>query len=331
MKFNNLILKSSILTLCCSSIIIGSNIQIVDNFNNYPITKQITSISRGGDLPDKRAIQDGLGTVLLGKLNVSKKLYTNKSYNKLLIDNEKNIINNDKSLSDLVTDNTIKDDNNLVNKSNSNEFISPLDGKSCPEGTRKYSSSGNVCLNIDPNTINPTNTCQTGYSGNYTSNINCHNKSLTDSDLDKFFNLTSIDGYLYLYYNQLTNIDGLSNLTTINGILNLSYNQLTNIDGLSNLTSVNGYLSLNNNQLTNIDGLSNLTSISGYLNLYNNSNLVDLSGLKNITTLNGNIAIDNHTITTKIPSGSWLCNTDNKSKFPSGYLQQVDACESVSN
>ena len=78
-----------------------------------------------------------------------------------------------------------------------------------------------------------------------------------------------------------------------------------------------------------MNGLSNLIHTS-ILELDNNPNLVNLSGLKNII-LDGNIAIDNHTITTKIPTGSRLCNISEQSSFSSGFLQQVDACESVSN
>ena len=75
------------------------------------------------------------------------------------------------------------------------------------------------------------------------------------------------------------------------------------------------------------DGIG--TVLVGSFNLYNNSNLENLSGLRNITSLGEYIYVDNHTITTKIPTSSWLCNINQQSKFQG--LSQTNACESVTN
>ena len=163
-----------------------------------------------------------------------------------------------------------------------------VEGQSCDDGNAQTTNDtyhDGVCSG----TIVANNTCTGGYTGDYNTNIYCANKGLTDSDLDNYIGLTSVNGDLFLH----------------------------------------------SNQLTNVNGLSNLTNISGYFYLYQNSNLVDLSGLQNITTLGGKIYINNHPsqFTTKIPTGSWLCNIAQQSKFDTryGFLSQTDACESVTN
>src|SRR5690606_3126817 len=55
--------------------------------------------------------------------------------------------------------------------------------------------------------------------------------------LDGLSNLTSVGGYLYIYFNSnLTNLNGLSNLTSIEGFLMIYFNEaLTDISGLQNI------------------------------------------------------------------------------------------------
>ena len=106
---------------------------------------------------------------------------------------------------------------------------------------------------------------------------------------------------LYLYRNQLTNVDGLSNLTSV-AILYLYGNQLTNVDGLSNLTSV-GYLYLYRNQLTSVNGLANVK-------------------------VSNKIMVDETYSGPKLAANARFCTDNPDSVFPLGYAQKSQLCES---
>jgi len=137
------------------------------------------------------------------------------------------------------------------------------------------------------------NATDSNFNGNYTNNINCYNKGLTDSDLNTFKVLNKNDYYLDLSNNNLTNVDGLSNLTTVS-VLNLSNNKITDISGLSNLTTA-ANLILSNNKITDISALSNLTTIINLILL--NNNLTNLNGLNNLTTVKGGLDVSNNSLT----------------------------------
>ena len=92
--------------------------------------------------------------------------------------------------------------------------------------------------------------------------------------------------------------------------LYLYNNQLVNINGLSSLANVGGNLNIENNQLSSLDGLNNLTALGGYLALRSNPSLTDISGASNITGNNGQILyIDLDQYTTKANENLEFCQT----------------------
>jgi len=77
------------------------------NFKKYPLPKAFTSKSHGGDLPDKVAATDGVGTLLLYDVTTNKNKIDNSAYNKLMDSNTKNLSNNI-TLEDLLKSGQIK-------------------------------------------------------------------------------------------------------------------------------------------------------------------------------------------------------------------------------
>jgi len=125
--------------------------------------------------------------------------------------------------------------------------------------------------------------CENGYGGDpYDGDIGCSDKGLTKLS-EGWLNLKSVDGYLYLDNNNLTDISNLINLTRINDSyngLNLDGNNLTSLHGLENLTYAGyDFLNVRYNQLTSLDGLHNLLLPMDLL--FNNNNISDISVFKN--------------------------------------------------
>jgi hypothetical protein len=128
------------------------------------------------------------------------------------------------------------------------------------------------------------------------------------SDLAGISVLDSIYGDLEIEYTRLLHdMTGLDNLNYIGGDLNIYWNDwLLNLKGLENLTAVDGSVEIDENfELTSLTGLDNLTSIGGSLLIgYNwggNYSLNSLSGLDNLTSVGGGLMIafnDNLTILT---------------------------------
>lgn len=89
------------------------------------------------------------------------------------------------------------------------------------------------------------------------------------------FQPTTIGGNLTISTTGLTSLSAFQNLTSINGFVSIQYNNaLTSVSGLSALTSISGYLAINNNNsLTSLVGLNNLTSGITGLYIQNNPNL----------------------------------------------------------
>jgi len=145
-------------------------------------------------------------------------------------------------------------------------------------------------------------------TGHYSKSIYCVSRGLTDEDLLNFKDLKSIDGYLKLNNNNLTNVDGLSGLKTVGGDLFLYGNELENIDGLNNLTSVSGSFYVKSNKITNLDALSNLINVGGQVSFMDNPNLVNISGIQNVIGSYGKFLwIDSGQYTTKADKNSSLC------------------------
>ena len=72
MKYNKL-LKIGIIGLSLVTLN-ATNIKQVQDVSKYPISSDLISVSRGGTLPDKKAITDGLGTILLNGLSINHNL-----------------------------------------------------------------------------------------------------------------------------------------------------------------------------------------------------------------------------------------------------------------
>jgi len=68
-------------SIVLSTSLFAVGINKVTDFTKYPLNKNLTSISRGGTLPDKIALTDGVGTLLINSIATSKKTRNNKDYN----------------------------------------------------------------------------------------------------------------------------------------------------------------------------------------------------------------------------------------------------------
>ena len=142
MKLSNLMIASS---LVASSLVAG--IHTVGDFSKYPLNKDLTSISRGGTLPDKEAITDGLGTILLKSISFKNTKINNKVFNKILLKN-KNEINNGHNLTNLINDNIITIDNDNLNTINSNYLVNSVVINITPEsgGDNNIYTNGTSCI-----------------------------------------------------------------------------------------------------------------------------------------------------------------------------------------
>lgn len=104
----------------------------------------------------------------------------------------------------------------------------------------------------------------------------------TQSDVDNFpSGVTHITGNVYLHKSLVQNLNGLNAVTTIDGFLYFYFNDLlSDLTGLSSLTSIGGYLYIDGNRsLTSLAGLGNLSSVGCYLYINRNSSLTSTSGL----------------------------------------------------
>jgi len=147
-KIIKLGLVASISCLFVSNLTAGTISPV--NFTKYPLPKAFTSQSRGGDLPDKVAATDGVGTLLLPSVTTNKNKINNSAYNKLLYQNEDKLT--DKiNLNNLLQSGQIKVSNKDLDK------INTVMGKklNIPNGT--------ACDDGNPDTINDmyiNNVCQ---------------------------------------------------------------------------------------------------------------------------------------------------------------------------
>jgi len=163
MKTNNKIILLSL--ICSSCLLTASNIESVKDFSKYPITKEVTSISRGGSISDKMASEDGVGTLLVGGVGNDSNEVNNKIYNQTL-KNNKDILSDTTNLKDLNINNS---DLNVIN---SNKFVklNNVNGTSCDDnnpltvgetylndkcqGGRQLHKDGDPCDDGNPQTTN---------------------------------------------------------------------------------------------------------------------------------------------------------------------------------
>jgi len=114
-------MKKIILTSIVAAISLNAMSFNFADFSIYPLNKKLTSISRGGTLPDKKAISDGVGTLIIGVYH--RKDLSNKTLNHFLL-KYKNDINNGHNLSTLINDNIVVNATKTINNINSNGFSS---------------------------------------------------------------------------------------------------------------------------------------------------------------------------------------------------------------
>lgn len=191
-----------------------------------------------------------------------------------------------------------------------------VEGQSCDDGNAATINdiyTNGVCIGTTVTT--PQNNCETGYTGVYTSKINCYNALPNGSTSLKNWSLTKLTS----------------------DWLKLGNNNLTDIDGLITLTYVNGLYLDDNAELANLDGLSNLKTIGSFgFRLYYTVGQVpiDLSGLANVKTVNGDIRISKefatkNLISKKIPITSEICNRNKADEYFTGisWATQDQICD----
>jgi len=171
--------------LFANNLIIGTIAPV--NFKEYPLSKAFTAKSRGGDLPDKVAATDGVGTLLLPSVTTNKKKINNSAYNKLLYKNEDKLTNKI-NLNDLLQLKQIKVSNKNINKINTvmGKKLNIPDGTPCnddnPDTTNDIYTNGvckgvlndNKCLTTTDYSIPITRNCLEKRM-NYYCNSDCSN------------------------------------------------------------------------------------------------------------------------------------------------------------
>ncbi|MBA6155258.1 hypothetical protein H3Z83_01785 [Tenacibaculum sp. S7007] len=114
------------------------------------------------------------------------------------------------------------------------------------------------------------------YEGDYEIN--------SDQDLEEFIagNYTKITGTLEIENITATDLTGLENLTIVEDYLYIRYNNnLINLKGLENLIKVNTFLVItSNSSLVNLQGIEKLTDTDILID--SNTNLTSLKGIENI-------------------------------------------------
>jgi len=112
------------------------------------------------------------------------------------------------------------------------------------------------------------------------------------SNLNGLSVITSIDSNLVITETNLIDLAGLENLTHLGGDLSLYYNDYINdLSGINNLSSVNGSLRIVINSLSSLNGLNNLTDVEGFVKVQGNG-VQNLIGLDSLTTIGGAFYIE---------------------------------------
>jgi len=239
-KIIKLSLIASISCLFVSNLTAGTISPV--NFTKYPLPKAFTSQSRGGDLPDKVAATDGVGTLLLTSVTTNKKKIDNSAYNKLMYSNIKKLDNNT-TLNNLLQSNQIQVSNSDLEKINT-----VMGNKSFPDGTQ--------CDDGNPNTVNDI----------YINNV-C--KGLSINETLPSTSQVTFENKNYVLNNGIINL----NIDTRNKSYNLSFNALSSasIDPYkANTIHANDYIKVITNQGIILFSVSNLNNTPKY-NVYSNN------------------------------------------------------------
>ncbi len=106
-------------------------------------------------------------------------------------------------------------------------------------------------------------------------------------------NCTSVEGDVYLYGGDISNLQGLSNLTSIGGTLTITYTgTLPDLSGLNNLVSIGGNLVIEQTTgLLTLNGLNKLATIGGKFQVWNNGSLQNCNGLGALTDIGQDLDI----------------------------------------
>lgn len=128
--------------------------------------------------------------------------------------------------------------------------------------------------------------------------INFYSQAEIDNFAINYPGCKVIEGNVYIYSGNISNLNGLSVLTAVNGYFAISWlPALTSLNGMQNITSIKD-LSIYNTGLTSLNGLQGLTSLET-LSLGGdpgNPSLTSLSGMPNVTSMKG-IYIQNAPLT----------------------------------
>lgn len=155
-KFLNSLITLSLIT--SQTLMANDIIRPVQDWDKYPIPKEITSVSRGGDLVDNQAVTDGLGVILLHSTQSNNQSNNNLPYNKLLTNNLGMLIMSENNLKDLIINDVIivpPLELNLIN--NGNTFVNGNNPNGAPCDDLNPITSGekwisNICTGgIIPN------------------------------------------------------------------------------------------------------------------------------------------------------------------------------------
>jgi len=282
-KIIKLSLVASISCLFVSNLTAGTISPV--NFTKYPLPKAFTSQSRGGDLPDKIAATDGVGTLLLPSVTTNKNKIDNSAYNKLLYQNEDKLT--DKiNLNNLLQSKQIKVSNKDLDKINTvmGKKIKIPNGTACDDGNSNtvndtYTNgicSGvlntNSCLPTTDYSIPITRNCLLKRINNYCNNhSNCHSHKADTSQ-----------AALSIINANTSKITDMSNLFffRIHFDLPIEKWDTSNVTNMSHMFYYVGlHQSLNNWNVSNVTDMSYMFLDSSFdkpLNKWNVSNVTDM-------------------------------------------------------
>ena len=124
-----------------------------------------------------------------------------------------------------------------------------------------------------------------------------------DHFADWYPDCTQTGWHVWIWGDDITNLDGLQQLQRIGGDLEIIHcPNLTDISGLGNITSLGRNLNIQNNDLlSDLDGLNHIQSIGGTnIWIQDNENLQEISGLNGIQEGHITLSITNNPMLTTI-------------------------------
>jgi len=156
------------------------------------------------------------------------------------------------------------------------------------------------------------------------------NNSITN--LDSLCEITRINGWLWITYNNLlSDFSGLNSLEYCNDLQMAQNNSVINFEGFNSLDSISWYFSIANfDSLETVSGFNNLDYVGDNIFINNNENLVEITGFSSLSSagpfyLNNNNSLTNISGFSSLSSLSCLYISNNNSLTGLSGFGQLDS------